>query len=96
MKKIRIIAVPPGFAPLAIREQWLGVEIPLATEEEVGGFGTTYRVGSSGEGYRTTTDAAINALKDAGKESAYEYWKGVRNATGVMLVFRKDCCMLLE
>jgi hypothetical protein len=33
MKKIRIIAAPPGFAPEKIRQSWIGVEIPLPSEE---------------------------------------------------------------
>ncbi len=30
MTKIKIIGVPPSFAPEEIRKQWVGVEIPLA------------------------------------------------------------------
>jgi hypothetical protein len=34
MKYIRITSTPPGEAPLAIREAWIGVELPLASEQE--------------------------------------------------------------
>jgi len=30
--KIRIVAVPPGEAPLWVREKWVGLELPLARE----------------------------------------------------------------
>lgn len=96
MQKIKIIAVPPGFAPLGIRERWLDIEIPLATEEEIQSFGETYRFGSSADGYTVTTDAALKALEDAGKIEAYNFWNGIRKSTGVMLVFKKECCELLE
>jgi hypothetical protein len=29
-RKVRIIAVPPGEAPLWVREKWVGLELPLA------------------------------------------------------------------
>ncbi len=31
MAKIRIIACPPGEAPRAVREAWIGLELPLPT-----------------------------------------------------------------
>jgi hypothetical protein len=33
--KIRIIKTPPGFAPEEIGNQWVGIEIPLATDSEI-------------------------------------------------------------
>lgn len=33
--KIRIIAVPPGEAPLWVREKWVGLELPLAQRSAV-------------------------------------------------------------
>ncbi len=35
LKKIEIKKAPPGFAPLYIRERWVGVVIPLVTEKEL-------------------------------------------------------------
>jgi hypothetical protein len=44
MQYIRIIAVPPGEAPVEVREQWVGLELPLnekrgARPTSIGGFG---------------------------------------------------------
>jgi hypothetical protein len=32
--KIRIIAVPPGEAPLWVREKWVGLELPLSQKSQ--------------------------------------------------------------
>src|SRR5213083_723391 len=36
MSYIRIIACPPGEAPLAVREAWIGLELPLSSNPLVG------------------------------------------------------------
>jgi hypothetical protein len=32
---IRIIAIPPGEAPLWVREKWIGLELPLANTDSI-------------------------------------------------------------
>jgi len=61
MSSVRITQIPPGFAPEEIRKQWVGVELSLATEEEIAqdppsGFG----IGSDNtNGYLVLRDKAI-------------------------------------
>ena len=40
MKSIRIKSVPPGEAPLAVREAWVGLELPLSRSKPHRYFGT--------------------------------------------------------
>lgn len=90
MKKIRIVAVPPGFAPKEIRQQWVGVEIPLSGEDPTGGIW----VGTGNEnGYVVSADDAISALRNAGKDDAADFWEGLR---GTALRFNKQVCEPIE
>lgn len=94
--KIRIRSIPPGFAPREIRKEWVGVEIPLATKEELAvdppsGIG----IGRANDGgYYVLRDAAIHALMRNGKDKAAGFWEGL--PLGRYLEFRKECCELLE
>ncbi len=94
--KIKIIAVPPGFAPEEIRQAWVGVEIPLVTEEElsvdppVATFGTAENAG----GYMVTFGDAISALREARKEPAAVFWEDM--SLGIYLEFNKNVCQLVE
>lgn len=92
MSSIRIIAIPPGFAPEKIRKQWLGVVIPMPSEEEIAedppsGFG----IGSDNVGghlvLRTT---AIKSLRDAGKDEAANFWDSL--PLGRFLQFKQEVC----
>ncbi len=95
MARIRIVAVPPGFAPLSIREQWVGIEIPLATNRDISknppselGIGSANR-----GGYMVLTSKAIEALKSAERISAAAFWKQL--TLGHYLVFKRDVCELI-
>jgi len=96
MKKIKFIATPPGFAPEHIREQWLGVELPiLGTEDPVEGL-KQIRTGIENlGGYEVATKDALQALKDAGKEEAVEFWTPLLKHAP-KLVFKKEVCELIE
>ncbi len=88
---IRIIAAPPGFPPQHIRDQWVGLELPLADQNP--GPGPTLRIGTeNGDGYVVETRAAIEALKAAGKEEAADFWEAVAGMLGDKLIFKKEVC----
>jgi hypothetical protein len=94
--KIRIIKTPPGFAPEEIGNQWVGIEIPLATDSEIeanppSGLG----IGNSHMGgFQVLVEEAIAALVEAHKFQAATYWSSVVPAG--YLVFRQECCLLLN
>jgi hypothetical protein len=57
--QIRIIGTPPGEAPLAIREAWIGVQLPLA---DVDGRARTLRTGGVLTGPKTFLSALATLL----------------------------------
>ncbi len=95
MPSIRIVKVPPGFAPELFRRDWVGVEIPLATAEELERDPPS-RVGigsENEEGYCVLRVRAIEALIRMKRLPAAGYWKYVPDT---YLVFHKDVCKLIE
>jgi len=89
MKKIIVTTAPPGFAPENIREQWVGVELPV--EDELGN-GSGFRTGAeNSDGYRVNSFDALKALKAAEKNEAFEFWE-LRLSPKAMLVFKKEFC----
>lgn len=80
---IRFIAVPRGGAPLQIREQWIGVEVPCLFSHD----GVSLNEGDSVHdvetglevpdypGYIVLQRHAIEALRQKSPEAA-EYWTG--------------------
>jgi hypothetical protein len=57
--QIRIIATPPGEAPLAIREAWIGTQLPLA---DVDGRARTFRTAGVLTGPKTFLSAIVTLL----------------------------------
>ena len=95
MKKIRIIATPPGFAPEEIRKDWVGLEIQ-ANEQVI--ETTMKKVGiwsgnSNAGGYLVLNSDALDALEAAGKTDAFGYWNQI---SGQVLRFSQDVCELIE
>lgn len=89
MKKVKITEIPPGFAPEHIREQWLGIELQTQNEKD---DGSGLRTGmENAGGYKVKPEDALTALKDAGKDEAYDFWKP-RLAGTSNLVFKTECC----
>ncbi len=94
MSSIRIIEIPPGFAPAHIRMQWLGVVLPLATEEELiehplSGFS----IGHGNEnGYLVLCCKAAAVLRTAGKMEAANYWESFFSS---YLEFKKETCEMV-
>lgn len=96
MSSIRITDVPPGsLAPLAIRLQWVGVEIPLATEDELRQNPIAGKLGSQNDGgHIVLRSKAIEALRDAGREEAADYWESFP-PIGMYLQFKQDVCAFI-
>lgn len=92
MAKIKIVATPPGFAPLDIREQWVDIEIPLAPIEF--SDDSLKRIGDENVGgYQVAALDAIEALEKSGKTEAAKFWKEFKFGN---LVFKKEVCELIE
>jgi hypothetical protein len=77
--KIRIIAIPPGEAPFEIREQWVGLILPLA-----GGMPCAWQMQTVGVltgtidedtiGYPVDSNEAMTVLAEKSLE-AVKWWK---------------------
>lgn len=94
MDSIRIIAIPPGQAPEEVRQEWVGLVIPLAPQE-TGGFqmgvlgGAAKNVG----GYQVLSRDAFDLLL---AKSTFAYCWFVENGFfGSHLVFAREVCELL-
>lgn len=89
---IRIVSVPPGFAPEAIRKQWVGIRIPLATKKERRlNPPSRFGIGSSNQGgFLVLRSKAVEALRDAGRNRAADYWGDTQ--LGYYLQFKKEVC----
>lgn len=96
MSSIYITAVPPGFAPEHIREQWVGVTIPMPSAQELEEHPVSeMRIGSENlEGHLVFREKAIEALMEAGKEEAALFWDEL--LLGKYLQFRKDVCEVVD
>lgn len=101
MNTIRIIETPRGFVRENIRAQWVGLEIPLATEAEIkedpiGKMG----FGSEDDGFfvLVSREKAIAALRAAGKSDIADFWTKLFEETyplGKVLVFERSVCVLV-
>ena len=91
MSKIYIVNTPPGLAEEHIRKAWVGIVIPLASEEEVDK--AARQSGTPREsvvGYVVRGTDAVRALIDAGKNEAASYWS--RPVSPAYLEFARECC----
>jgi len=102
--QIRIIGVPPGEAPLEIREQWIGLILPLADGQpcawETKGFGVLTGTINPEQtiGFAVYPHEAMAALREKSPEAA-AWWK--TNAPHLfeedsVLVFDQASCQLLS
>lgn len=92
--KIRIEAIPPGFAPEKIRKQWVGIEIPLSDDGVILKDGRW--TGTENEnGYVVFTADAVRALREAGRLDAAEYWEGI-SFLGSVLRFKRELCSFVQ
>lgn len=95
MAKIRIIKTPPGAASESIRQQWVGAEIPLASEQEQKRLESSPNWSNTGNGagYIVAGDAAVRALEKLNRPEAAQYWGTPQPPT--YMRFSKGCCELL-
>lgn len=97
MVQIKIIAVPPGQAPLEVRQQWVGMILPVVEElpsdtVEMGVLGG--KPENSG-GYPVETTVAIQELEKKSPEAA-NWWKShVNPAWMPWLSFQRAVCELV-
>jgi len=96
-KKVRIVLMPPGFAPEEIRQQWVGVEIPLIDQDEADALQDNPNWDASEQygGSIVSTSDAIAALREAGREEAAQYWEEVQKNIGIKLRFGAEYCEIL-
>ncbi|MHB8409263.1 MAG: hypothetical protein ACYDHY_14390 [Acidiferrobacterales bacterium] len=103
MSKIVIVSVPPGQAPLWVRQKWVGVEIPLLTLVGASAITTNVRGEPAAPmitgGCAVTIHDAISALKKTSPEAAawWENWSKTMIAQlSSGLVFPRRVCKLTE
>lgn len=106
--RIRITSVPAGGAPLKIRKQWVGMVLPvdLVVPEEVSVFlvgdidGITGQPYSADDlnltGYSVLKSEAINALREAGRVEAADYWQALVRTGHDVLIFSRQFCEVVE
>ncbi|MEI7689159.1 MAG: hypothetical protein WCI91_03160 [Candidatus Nomurabacteria bacterium] len=93
MARIKIVEVPPGFAPKHIREQWVGVEIPLVENPTPEGK-ESFQIGNQNSGgYQVDGVEAVRSLIADGKLEAANFW--LPYATG-NFKFKKEVCELIS
>lgn len=92
MSYIYIFAIPPGFASEHIRQEWVGIQIPLAPPEEVKANPPVAGTGENGDGYLVRRCDAIQALLIAGRREAANFWQSL--PLGHYLVFSKRVCRM--
>lgn len=93
MTKIKIIDVPPGFAPEHIRKQWVGIEIPLAQNPIPEGKEVARIGNDNAGGYQVKGVDAVKALKEAGKDEAADFWEDYSSGN---FKFKKEVCEVIE
>ena len=86
MKTIKIVNVPDGTAPYRIREQWVGVDIPLETlneKERNNHFGNV--------SYIVLSTEALKALRVQNKTQAADFWSSC--VLGKYIAFKRTDCI---
>ena len=68
--RIRITKIPPGSAPEIIRKQWVDVEMPAVHDTDNADWGDNSNIG----GYVVVGNDAVDALLDAGRLTAAQFW----------------------
>jgi hypothetical protein len=91
--RILITSRPHGGAPLSIRDQWIGLEMPArVTDSSLADVMTRKLVTNRAGGYAVPWDAAMDALGK--KDPAARAWWEDLNATNHFseLIFTSECC----
>ena len=101
-KRIRIVAIPPGEAPAQIREQWVGLVLPLSpfhlSECQVQGFGVLSGDEETMMGYVIEIEDAIAPLARKSPTAAAWWRNHVPElfTEGSTLVFNMEVCELMD
>ncbi|KKR70566.1 MAG: hypothetical protein UU13_C0003G0010 [Candidatus Nomurabacteria bacterium GW2011_GWB1_40_7] len=93
MVNIKILAVPPGEAPLEVRKQWVGLTLPaerLPNNFPLAGVVTGNPVKETG-GYAVVPSVAIKELERNNLPAA-EWWKIHLSRRAKHLVFDGSVC----
>lgn len=85
---IRIVTVPPGQEPVAMREQLVGLLLPVATAEQYQLFSQS----RADDEYMVSWASVVIALSEAGKEEAADVWESTPGK--MYLAFKHSCCEL--
>jgi len=98
---IKIIAVPSGEAPLEVREQWVGLVLPVdPSYEALGRIGFIGVLGGPPDqenmgGYPVKTQEAIRLLEEKSPEAA-RWWRSLPHLNFLdYLVFGRKFCELV-
>jgi len=98
MPKIKIRSMPDGFAPANIRDQWVGVEIPLMTFntiEEEKKVRAQFPPGPNTGGWLVRREDAVAALQAAGREQAAAFWDNFY-PLGPVLMFHTSVADIID
>lgn len=94
MSSIKIVAVPPGLAPQKIREEWVGIQIPLAATDMLRRAHVAVKIDNQNEGgYIVLRIMAVEALRLADKNEAANYWDALPFVR--FLQFKQEVCELV-
>ena len=92
MAKIKILDVPPGTAPHRMREQWVGIEIPL-TDDPVSEKEIAELIREPNKnGYQTKRADTLCALREAGRFEAAFFWEHI---SGNFIFAKKVCALVI-
>lgn len=94
MLSVRIVEVPPGFAPEEIRQQWLGVILGALSDDQIRPR-TRYGIDNANVGgFTVPKSTAVKALRLMGRSEAAAFWMGF--PLGRYIQFRKDVCQVVK
>jgi hypothetical protein len=98
MKYIVITSVPPGQAPLWVRQKWVGISIPLIENpreglKQKGVLGGTPK---NSAGYNVSAAEAINRLKQVAPDAAKWWENHLPLVPSCELVFARGVCQISE
>jgi len=104
MKKIRIVSIPQGEAPKWVREAWIGIELPLASDQprDSKPVGVISRKVYHRYGYWVNRNVALRILEEKSLK-AFRWWldyytkrEGKVLSPTKLFVFDLDCCEVVK
>jgi len=91
--RIRVIKTPCGNAPKSIRQQWVGIEMDVDPDGDDDSLG--WDTNDQKGGYIINIDEALEALRNASKDEAVEFWEQMRADTVHHLRFGTEFCVVV-